>query len=266
MAFEIKLIKNTKQLKWMALAIFFLVFFILFIFEPFGDIQHGFQVLGILRIASYALVPALAFYLLERFIRPISIKYELEKQNRFAPLYWYFSEILVVVICIFLVRSCWIGMDKVTLQSFFLVLYRVLSIAIIPFGVLMILVYKFQTNNAKEIITFISLDKNPEYLKLPIDKILYLQSEDNYTSIFYVKNDKLKQSLLRGSLSHFQGQLNPCFHRIHRSHIVNLQIITHADYNSQGGKLSLMHTDNNLRISRKYVTDFKTMWENEHSL
>lgn len=265
MKFKINFIENNSILFKLALAIFLITFFILFIFEPFGDIKHGFLLTGIIRLLSYALTASISFFIAERFIKHTFIKFS--KKTIYLPVYWYLIEIILVTVAIFFCRTLWVGFENTTLSSFFLILYRVLVIAVIPYAFIMLLV--FNTNKfskrATEI-TFKSKDKNPEYLKLSEDAILYLKSDENYTTIYFKYKNLLKSKMLRGSLSYFEENLDIPFLRIHRSYVVNINAVEQAEVNSQGGKILLNFESIELRVARKFVSNFKLRWDASNSI
>lgn len=256
------ILNSSKQIKGIALAIGILVFLILFLFEPFGDIEHGFKIIGLVRILSYAVLASVTFLVSEQFVRPLILRTFPILKNKFFPIIWYLLELLLVTLAIFLCRSYWVGFENVTLSSFYLVLYRVFSIALIPLVLLFIFVYKTSDTDGVKQLLFKSNDKNPDYLKLEASKVLYLLSEDNYTTIYFLnKENNVQQKLLRGSLSYFEDQILEPLVRIHRSHIVNLEAIKDVEYNSQGGMVTLSHTSEKFRISRKYIPVFREQWE-----
>ncbi len=260
MSLKVDYIENDKLLIKIALAIFSITFFILFTFEPFGDIRHGFLLSGIVRVFSYALTASLSFFLLERFLKPWFLK--LTNPTIYNPVFWYFVEFVLISIFIFICRSLWVGMDKTTVNSFFLVLYRVIVIGALPILFVVILLYSFKKSSEKsKEVTFKSKDKNPEYLKLIQDTVLCLKSDENYTTIYFKEGSTSKSKILRGSLSYFETALELPFLRIHRANIINLNNVKNINVNSQGGIVLLNTDDINLRVSRKYVSDLKKNWE-----
>ncbi len=259
MNIKLNLIEDHKLVLKLALIIFAATFFILFFFEPFGDIEHGFELIGIARVTSYAATASLTFYFAESYLKTI-ICYWL-KTTIYLPVYWYFLELFIITITIFICRSLWIGLDSVSLHDFVLVVYRVSLIAIIPFFLLMVIIFKSNKLNSDDITVLSSNTKTPEFLNISSKYIYYLKSEENYTTIVFLDNNRLNKKLLRGSLSFFQSQLSINFVRIHRSFIVNLIAIQYANINSQGGDIYLKEGNIKLRISRKYATEFMLKWQ-----
>ncbi|NAS30192.1 hypothetical protein GTQ40_04340 [Flavobacteriaceae bacterium R38] len=263
MRIQINFIKNDSLLFKLAVSIFILTFFILFIFEPFGDIKHGYFLSGIIRVLTYAFTASISFYLSERYIKYIFKR--LLPKSIYTPVFWYFIELFIITIAIFACKTLWVGFNNTSLASFFIVLYRVLVIGVIPFAFIVVLLYSFNKSSVKsKEIAFKSKDKNPEYLKLPQKQILYLKSDENYTTIYFKNKEGLQSKILRGSLSYFEATLSLPFFRIHRGIIVNINAIKNVDINSQGGTIILNVKNIELRISRTYVTDFKKYWNTLH--
>lgn len=259
MNFEIYLIEDIKFLKRISLIIFAVIFFILFAFEPFGAITHSFKIIGIIRIFTYAITASALFYILERYLKFHILKYL--KKNNYYKILWYFLIILFVTIGIYFCRTFWVGFDSFSLKSFLLVLYRVFIISIIPLAILISLNCFLNTKENKEkAITLISKDKNPEYLKIDAKDILCLKSEENYTAIFFKKENVIKKRLLRGSLSFFLEQCNTFCTQINRAYLVSLYAISKVKTNSQGGIIILNKNSEKLKITRKYVAAFNKKW------
>ncbi|WP_299364103.1 LytTR family DNA-binding domain-containing protein [Winogradskyella sp.] len=263
MNLKIKLIEDRLLVLRLTLLIFIATFFILFFFEPFGDIKHGFELIGIARVASYALTASMVFFASESYLKPLIKRYL--KKGIYTAVYWYFIELFIVAIAIFICRSLWLGVDSMTLNTFLLVLYRVFLIAILPFFLLMVIVFKSNKPKNNYTVVLSSDTKTPEFLNISNKNLLYLKSEDNYTEVVFLESNELHKKLLRGSLTFFQNQLDINFTRIHRSVIINLLAVKYAKINSQGGELTLTDNNTKLRVSRKYSSDFISKWEQYNS-
>ena len=62
-----------------------------------------------------------------------------------------------------------------------------------------------------------------EYLEIKATDFLYAEAQDNYSTIIYIKNNKITERLLRVTLSHVEQQIKvPEIIRCHRSYLVNL--------------------------------------------
>jgi len=101
-------------------------------------------------------------------------------------------------------------------------------------------------------ITFIA-ENEKDRLTLPADSLLFIESADNYSEIVFLQNEKIRKTLLRGSLSRFEEQIHhPNVVRCHRSYIVNLQQVERISGNAQGYRLQLKRYPLPIPVARRY--------------
>ena len=262
--FFLPYVSDHAQLWRICLTIILSTFFILYFFQPFGDIQHGFTLDGFLRVLSYSVVASGTVYLAELLLGPVYRSRIGISQTRYGSLIWYFFVLFLVVFGIFCCRSSWLGWSNTTVDDLFRVLYRVSTIAIIPFCLMALILMLYHKKEADQTLTLTSDDTNPEHIQVELGHLLYLASEENYTSIFLVSDRKVNKKLLRGSLSHFEKQLKVPIVRIHRSHLINITKIEKVKMNNSGGSISLKSVDTQFSISRKYITHFQNHWARLH--
>lgn len=248
---------NTRDFKWKAAIIStIVVFLILFLLQPFNGIVHGFTLSGILRILSYALVVGLTVLLTE-FCLIKGFKKLFPGNGFYLPLIWYSLTLVLVTTAVFIMKNAWSDFAYMNWYEYGIVVKRTLSIAIFP----LILLFVFLLNQKKKSdVLNLQADQKNEFLSVNQDQLLYLQSQDNYTEVHYIKNDELRKKLLRGSLSSFEKQLAYPLFRCHRSYIVNLLAIESLKGNSQGYQLNLRHGETSIKVSRKYASDFRKNW------
>ena len=96
-----------------------------------------------------------------------------------------------------------------------------------------------------------------EVFKVNMHDIVYLKSDQNYISIFYIKDGELKSHLLRISLVNALKQItSEHIFRCHRSYVVNINCIENISGNAQSLKLEL--TKNCIvPVSRSFIKEFK---------
>ncbi len=247
--------------------IFFSTFFVLFVFEPFGDISHGYTLIGTTRMLSYAFTASSIFFLMEHFMKQQYFSRIFTEKPRTQQLTWLLIRLWAIGIGIFICKSFWLANFTYSFPSFFKVFYRVIAIGTIPTVIISLIYLNAKRNKgASDLVILKSSDKNPDFLKVHTKELLYLKSEDNYTKIFYLEKGELSHSLLRGSLTYFSSQLRDSCVRIHQSTIVNLHAIQSVQLNSQGGRIQLKDHPLNLRISRSFVSNFRTKWEDFQQL
>lgn len=88
---------------------------------------------------------------------------------------------------------------------------------------------------------------------LVIEELLFIESADNYCSVFFLQEGKVKKELIRSSLSRLESQIKQKeIIRCHRSYIVNLKKVNFITGNAQGYRLFLDGTSDYVPVSRKY--------------
>ncbi|UKN01058.1 LytTR family transcriptional regulator [Paracrocinitomix mangrovi] len=107
----------------------------------------------------------------------------------------------------------------------------------------------------KEQMILIKSKNANEDVELSVDHLLYLQSADNYVTVFYLDgNDQIQKKIIRNSLSSIaidlsdQDQLFHC----HRSYLVNLSKVDNVSGNAQGFRLHIQGASQEIPVSRKY--------------
>lgn len=91
--------------------------------------------------------------------------------------------------------------------------------------------------------------------------LVYIKSENNYVSIFYFKENSLKEKLLRNTLANIKKQL-PSFIKIHRSYIVNPNFILSLKGSKQNAKLYLKKVERSIPIAQPFFETVTTIFNN----
>lgn len=110
----------------------------------------------------------------------------------------------------------------------------------------------------EEIIELTSNNKS-DNLQTPIKNIFFLEAMQNYVSVSYLKEGKVKKEMLRNTIKNIEEQLQgtPLI-RCHRSFIVNSDLIENLKGNAQGLKLELKNLKEiEIPVSRKYIPILK---------
>lgn len=107
-------------------------------------------------------------------------------------------------------------------------------------------------DNEKDTLTFLAAD------------LLYIESSDNYCTVFHLKNAQPVKPLLRSSLSRLEKQIsNGHIVRCHRSFVVNLNRVERVTGNAQGYKLHLCDGQFVVPVARQYnetlIAELKTL-------
>lgn len=91
-------------------------------------------------------------------------------------------------------------------------------------------------------------------LEINVDEFIYATSDNNYTTIFYVKDNEIRRNLLRLSIKNLEKQLSAfnSIIRCHRSYIVNKQKIRSINGNARSLMVQLDLVDKKIPISRSF--------------
>ncbi|MBL4643314.1 MAG: LytTR family transcriptional regulator [Flavobacteriaceae bacterium] len=96
-----------------------------------------------------------------------------------------------------------------------------------------------------------------EVFKIDLNDLLYIQSNQNYISIYYLNDHRIKSHLLRISLVNALKQItSENIIQCHRSYLVHLNSIEKITGNAQGLKLQLPQNIV-VPVSRSFVKEFK---------
>ena len=96
-------------------------------------------------------------------------------------------------------------------------------------------------------------ENEKDIIETTTDDLFFIESSDNYSTVFYQKGDALQKELLRSSLTRLESQINsPNIVRCHRSYIVNLDKVGKVTGNAQGYKLHLKSSELTIPVARKY--------------
>lgn len=252
---------NPSSVFKVGLLIFLGCFLSLFLLQPFGEVSHGFRFLGIVRTLSYSVTAGGLYVLMEFYLLPFFIKSRLNKL-KYASVIWYAAILFVITTGIFFCKNYWMDFSTFTLYGYSVVLYRVFSIAIIPSSIILVYLYYSKPNRTdNEEIVFSSNEKNPEYLRVQVENVIAIASDENYVSVQYLQNNTVKKKLLRNSLTKIEEELDLPFIRTHRSFIVNLMNVENVKGNSQGLALSMKYLDSPVKVSRSYLSTFQEEWK-----
>ncbi len=102
-------------------------------------------------------------------------------------------------------------------------------------------------------------ENGKDILAVESRKLLFMESEDNYVTAFYLQDGNIEKHLLRSTLSRLETLLpNPPFVRCHRSYIVNSWSIFQVTGNAQGYKLHFEGFEETVPVARKYGKLVKT--------
>ena len=106
----------------------------------------------------------------------------------------------------------------------------------------------------------LSSENNKDLLSLPLDQLVYIESQGNYILIHALKGDSIETLKMRNTLSGIESQLREKgiiqIQKCHRAFMVNLEHVHSFSGNAQGLKL-VVHHGRNVPVSRTFVPSIK---------
>jgi len=241
----------------------------IFIFKPFNifEINYSNAFGHVITIWGSVLLLAVILSITELVIRP---QIPIQQETIGSFLMWLFANILLLCICSYFIfaepdDSLWVDVK--------LIFPYTASISIFTYllACLLIAVYKLYqkrevevAQNTEQLIpvtdTFIFKDeKGKTSLAIQLNRVILLQSDHNYTSVFFEKDGKVERKLIRDSLKNLELALReyPQLMRIHRSFLVNLQHIHSAQPKKRGYSVELeLMPSTKISVSEKYTPSF----------
>lgn len=107
-------------------------------------------------------------------------------------------------------------------------------------------------------------DNNKDKFEVNLVDFIYIASTGNYIQVFYENNKVLKNILLRNTLKQTEEQLKEIdsILKCHRAFLVNKNRIVQVKGNSQGLRLILEGTDEEIPVSRNFSKALKSIIDN----
>ncbi len=104
----------------------------------------------------------------------------------------------------------------------------------------------------KDFVIFLGEGKK-EKVQLELERVLYLQAQDNYVLIFYLEGERVCKEMIRTSLSKLEKQVaNTSMHRCHRSFVINIKRVQAIKKHHQKLHIQLIGTSETIPVSKKY--------------
>ncbi len=262
---------NTYRLKT-SICVGFFVFIFLYIFRPFNlSILHVNDALEYtIALGCISFLVILVFL----FIIPIIFK------SYFIDEKWNIGKNLFFTLNCFIAISffCWLYSlltknENIPTASAFHFIYYALSVGTFPLVLFYIIDEKISRKKRQKIATKIIEEKNytskvsstntslilssknkKEQLTFHQNDIVYITSEGNYTCIYTKENNKLKESILRNTLTNVSKDLEfyNSLIRCHKSYIVNSKYINDIQGNARGYILKSSIIPFDIPVSRSF--------------
>lgn len=262
--------------KTIRLSLFFgaMIYFCLVVFQPFGSYNWHAPFKNLI-LSGYGLVAAFSVFLNFYAFRKIA-------PQIFSEIHWNVGKEIIWNLFHFItggflstVYGAAMGIMPFSLaQINYMILIAFLT-GVVPAVLLVLIIYVYQLQKyqpLEPIKKFVAIEPTPEpiepamqderliiltsenqkdTLTLALGKLLYIEANDNYCTIFYLQADVLQKQLIRSSLSRLENQINqPEVVRCHRSYLVNLNQVLTVSGNAQGYKLHFGQTEQTVPVAR----------------
>ena len=240
---------------------------VLIVFQPFGinNYKHELRITlqWVFLIFTLGFVNFLVFSVNEFIIRPLVVN----KRTLLHLIIWFFWEFVFVGSSIFLYYNFLGGFHDFTISGWLMFILNTIFVLIIPFlGTILFFNYRMLKKEYSDILMLskertklnelmlISGDYQKDKIALAPDKIIYIDSQDNYAALYYLEEDKLKSHLIRSSLNSMEEALeHPFILRCNRSIIANLQKIESVKKHGNNLMLKLQHYPDTISVTNKYL-------------
>ena len=106
----------------------------------------------------------------------------------------------------------------------------------------------------QDFIHIVSKSNQQEHLNILSSALIYVESNKNYCSIYYLFQGNVKQYMMRITLKDLIEQIKerPKFIRCHRSFVINKEHIEKVEGNARSLLIKLKYIENQIPVSRKF--------------
>ena len=121
---------------------------------------------------------------------------------------------------------------------------------------------KLLNNN---VICIFSSYNGKDSIHLEENSIIFIESDGNYCSIYYIYENQIKKKILRNTLKNIELMLpgNSSLFKSHRAFIINLKHIFKIIGNAQGYRILFNKLSKEASVSRQYIKKFKELIQNK---
>ncbi|MFK7980753.1 MAG: LytR/AlgR family response regulator transcription factor [Saprospiraceae bacterium] len=266
------LLDSTKDRLFLIIFCAFFSTFFLYFYQPLNITtwQHDSTIGNFLTIWSAGFLGALVLCITQLIIRP-TVNLTTFTVGQF--LLWVFFEFLLLAILFSALYGEW---KNPFWQEFLLTLRYTISLTIIPYFLACLLIAVRKLSNPvkveasptkptpKPILPLAQYSFKDENGKIMLAikpmQLLLLKSENNYTAVFFLQNEKVEKKLIRTNLKKLESELCefPYLLRIHRSYMVNLKKIASVERKKGSFQIHLTQLpEMPLKVSESYKAIFE---------
>ncbi len=102
-------------------------------------------------------------------------------------------------------------------------------------------------------------------LEIKLEDLLFIESQDNYSSVVILEGRKVKKQLIRSSLKRLESQIqSKMVKRCHRAFMVNLSKVAKVEGNAAGYILSFSESETKVPVSRNYGPEVMSYFKTGH--
>lgn len=210
-------------------------------------------------LSSYGLLGMLMFIFSQIILRNL---FHILTFSRLTYILWFFGELLLLSLIMFLVYGDHSQMTNWDLlNEYFLSFRYTMLVLIIPYVMVMFYFKYLKEKDARsnyiepgDHLVKIKDENDILQLAIDLDQLLFIQSTDNYVSVFFLKDNKVSKELVRTSLKKLENELKgTSLVRCHRSFMVNLNKILVTKKTGKGMMLELKdYNDKQITVSKHY--------------
>jgi len=240
-------------------------------FQPFGlnEWQHPNKLLVLMGYGVIvSICTAIHRFALPRLFPSIYIE---EKWVLWKEIVHILVLLLLITIGNLLYSKIFFSFVPLSFLGFIVMFFLVATIGVIPisFGVMSNYIYQLKKYNQTIVVQHAQVvpieekkaepllkltgENEKDIIEMKAENLFYIESSDNYSTVFFEKNKALHKELLRSSLTRLESQIEAeNIVRCHRSYVVNLDKVEKVTGNAQGYKLHLRETEFVVPVARKY--------------
>ncbi len=263
---QIHFVASTKRKVWVGFILFIFLSFIIIFLEPFDTDQFESDH-KLLLLSGFGILIFIAFVIYSS----IENLWYLRVQKNWLVSYEILSTILFFLFSgtiLYLYNGLVINQQSYSLASHFLYLRTIVLLMIPVFAPLMLYLRQqfgeritpLSSNSEAfdEINTILLTGENKnEILSLEKENLLFIKAFENYVEIYFVDHsNNIVSKIFRQTLSNVCQQI-PFLEKCHRSYLVNMIAVKEITGNSQSAKISFMHGEKTIPLSKTYYKQIK---------
>ena len=241
----------------MAYSVFFMV-----VFQPFSF--NSWLNMGWFGLAGLGIFGSIPIAISQLLIRPL-INIKTFRVKHF--IIWFILELIFLTVFMSLLYS---DPDYNFLEDLKSTFEYTAKIAILPYSFSILIISLIQINKEKSLkkvltsedIDLLSFKDEREQVKFSVksNDILYIESTDNYVTLFFSNEDKVNKQMIRTSLKRIEDtKLSLKLLRCHRSFMVNIDNVLWMRKEGRNFVLKVKSIDSFIPVSRSYIPQFKSL-------